>query len=41
MTVATTESRMTNLEKDFSWLKAILFARKLETFKRHGFSAQK
>jgi hypothetical protein len=41
MTVAATESRITNRENDFSWLKAIRLAIKLATFKRHGFSAQK
>jgi hypothetical protein len=41
MTVAATESRITNRENDFSWLKAIRLAMKLATFKRHGFSAQK
>jgi hypothetical protein len=41
MIVAPMDNRITNLEKDLCWLKAMRFAIKLATFNRHGFSAQK
>jgi hypothetical protein len=41
ITVAAIDKRITNLEKERCWLKAILLAMNLETFNRLDFSSQK